>query len=250
MSWFPVSHTIPVAHRGYSARAPENTLVAYREALDAGATHVECDVHLSADGTPYVIHDPEVSRTTGKSGQVAHLSDRELDALDAGGWKAPRYAGEPVPKLTSLLTLLKGKASLALEVKAKGMEQAVVGALRATGFPNSMLTLFAFDFDTLLQFRNLDPGLHCTYLVDRVEDDTQWAAELAKAREAGMQAIGPGDYLVTARRVEMAHAAGLSVFVWTVDDPERMRELSSFGVDAIMTNDPPLGLRTLIPAKE
>ncbi len=245
MSWLPVSRTVPVAHRGYSAKAPENTLVAYREALAAGATHVECDVHMSADGTPYVIHDPDVARTTGQGGKVAQMRDTTIDALEAGAWKGAAYAGEPIPKLTSLLNLLKGKASLALEVKAKGMEEAVMGALRATGFPSSMLTLFAFDFGTLVNFRGLEPDLHCTYLVDRIADETQWAAEVAKARDAGMKAIGPGDYLVTARRVEMAHAAGLSVFVWTVDDPERMRELSACGVDAIMTNDPPLALRTL-----
>ncbi|MEM6734311.1 MAG: glycerophosphodiester phosphodiesterase family protein, partial [Myxococcota bacterium] len=84
MSWMPRSHTLPVAHRGFSSRAPENTLAAYREALDAGATHVECDVHLSGDGTPYVIHDPTVERTTNGSGAVAELSDTVLGGLDAG----------------------------------------------------------------------------------------------------------------------------------------------------------------------
>ena len=250
MSWLPVAYTIPVAHRGYSTRAPENTLAAYREALDAGATHVECDVHLSGDGTPYVIHDASVERTTDGQGAVKTLSDEALDRLDAGAWKDSHYADERVPRLEALLTLLKGRSSLALEVKAPEMERAVVDALNSTGFPRSSLTLFAFDFDILVRSLSIDPTLHCTYLIDldgleTRDPDTAWASAVQRSQDAGMSAVGPGDAGVSSSRVQLAQEAGLSVFVWTVDDARRMRELSGWGVDAIMSNDVPLALETL-----
>ncbi|MEO0811981.1 MAG: glycerophosphodiester phosphodiesterase family protein, partial [Myxococcota bacterium] len=197
-----------------------------------------------------VIHDSSVERTTDGHGEVKTLSDHVLDRLDAGAWKDRRYADERVPRLEALLTLLKGRTSLALEIKAPKMERAVVEALNTTGFPRSDLSLFAFDFDTLVRSLSIDPALHCTYLIDldgleAPDADTAWASAVQRSQDAGMSAIGPGDAGVSPSRVQQAQEAGLSVFVWTVDDARRMRELSGWGADAIMSNDVPLALKTL-----
>src|SRR3954463_888507 len=92
-----------VAHRGYSAVAPENTLPALTAAARAGATYVEFDVRTTADGVPVVIHDRTVDRTTSGTGLVADLTMDEVRALDAGSWFAPAYAGLRVPLLTEVL---------------------------------------------------------------------------------------------------------------------------------------------------
>src|SRR5215204_6586712 len=91
--------TLVVAHRGASAEAPENTLAAFRLALEQGAPAVECDVHLSADGSPVVIHDETVDRTTNGKGAVAALTRAALRGLDAGSWHGPGFAWEPIPTL-------------------------------------------------------------------------------------------------------------------------------------------------------
>ena len=88
-----------VAHRGASGLAPENTLAAFRLAIELGAPAVECDVHLSADGIPVVIHDAQLDRTTNGKGPVAEQPFAALQTLDAGGWRDPRFAGERLPAL-------------------------------------------------------------------------------------------------------------------------------------------------------
>jgi len=236
MSWYPLSEPLVVAHRGYSAKAPENTLAAFRLALESGATHVECDVHASREGTPFVIHDPTVDRTTNGTGRVDALSDDELLELDAGRWKGPTFEGEGVPTLQELLELLSGRANLALEVKALGIEEAVLSEVRASDFPLSSLTLFCFDRDTLIRFRSAEPELHCTHLI-AVANDSDWHSHVTRARDEGIAALGPGEHLVTPSRVAEIQAAGLSCFVWTVDERDRIRELRSWGVDALISNE-------------
>src|SRR5919112_1912922 len=105
-----------VAHRGYSAVAPENTLPAFAAAGPAGATLVEFDVRTTADGVPVVIHDRTVDRTTNGTGAVWELTADEVRALDAGSWFSPAYAGVRVPLLTEVLDMLAG-ARLLLEIK-------------------------------------------------------------------------------------------------------------------------------------
>ena len=92
-----------VAHRGASAAAPENTLAAMRRAAEMGARWAECDVRLSADGVPVVIHDGTLDRTTDGRGALAAHTAAELARLDAGSWRDAAFAGEPVPTLAALL---------------------------------------------------------------------------------------------------------------------------------------------------
>ena len=107
-----------VAHRGYAAVAPENTLPAFAAAVRAGATHVEFDVRTTADGVPVVIHDRTVDRTTNGTGHLWDLPYAEVTALDAGSWFSPAFAGLRVPTLAATLDLLAGGAhQLLLEIK-------------------------------------------------------------------------------------------------------------------------------------
>src|ERR671934_1859826 len=105
------------AHRGASARAPENTLAAFGAALEDGAELVELDVHLTRDGRLAVIHDEETRRTTGTAGVVAELSMAELRRLDAGRHKGRHWAGEPIPELGDVFAALRGRLLVNVEVK-------------------------------------------------------------------------------------------------------------------------------------
>ncbi|MEV4702642.1 glycerophosphodiester phosphodiesterase family protein [Actinoplanes sp. NPDC049316] len=114
-----------VAHRGYSAVAPENTLPALAAGVLAGATFIEFDVRTTADGVPVVIHDRTVDRTTDGSGKVWELTLDEIARLDAGSWFSPAYAGTGVPRLSDVLELLRPHAVLADEAVEAGVTPSV-----------------------------------------------------------------------------------------------------------------------------
>src|SRR5882672_9051969 len=148
----PLRRPLRVAHRGASARAPENTLAAFAEAVRLGANAIELDVHLTADGVPVVIHDGTVDRTTNGRGDVGRMTLKDLRRLDAGAWFSSRFRGERIPTLEEALEWARGRCGLNLEIKgpsgrrrtgaagaggAAGLPQvalAVARALRRTGF--------------------------------------------------------------------------------------------------------------------
>lgn len=171
-----------IAHRGGAALAPENTLAAFKAAMDAGADAVELDVHLSRDGRLIVMHDETVDRTTDGSGAIADLTGAELKRLDAGSWFGAGYAGERVPYLEEVLALA---AHPVIELKYgseryPGIEETVVHALRTTGrmrdaivisgnpSPLAALKRFAPELPTLsFQTGTLRPGFQFTDLTPR-----------------------------------------------------------------------------------
>ncbi|MCK4374153.1 MAG: glycerophosphodiester phosphodiesterase, partial [Candidatus Brocadiae bacterium] len=111
-----------VGHRGAAGVEPENTLRGFRLAVELGADWTECDVHLTKDGRPVVMHDETVDRTTDGEGPVDSFSWAELRKLDAGGWFAGEYAGERVPGLEEVLEFARGKARLCVEIKGRTNE--------------------------------------------------------------------------------------------------------------------------------
>ena len=113
----PGGRALGVAHRGASREAPENTVAAFRLALDAGAPAVEGDVQRTRDGRLVVIHDQTVERTTDGRGAVGSFLFEDLRRLDAGRWFAPEFAGERVPSLDEVLDLMRDRAPVLLEIK-------------------------------------------------------------------------------------------------------------------------------------
>lgn len=110
---------INITHRGASAYAPENTFAAFDKALSLGVTHVELDVHFSADGHIVVIHDDTLERTTGGSGPVVEQTLAQLRTLDAGGWFSAEFKGERIPTLAHLLERYKGRLHFHIEIKGR-----------------------------------------------------------------------------------------------------------------------------------
>ena len=115
-----------IAHRGFSGAAPENTLAAVRAAIEVGADMVEIDVTLTSDGHIVVIHDETLDRTTTGSGRVSDFTLTELQRLDAGGWFAPRFAGERIPTLDQVLDEIEGRILLNVEIKSEAVERGIV----------------------------------------------------------------------------------------------------------------------------
>ncbi|MEV7770002.1 glycerophosphodiester phosphodiesterase family protein [Kitasatospora sp. NPDC086791] len=226
------------AHRGASAAAPENTLVSDEVARRAGAEWIEDDVQPSKDGVPYVLHDDTVDRTTDGTGRIRDLTAAQLDALDAGSWFAPAYAGTRLPTLAAQLEDLRARGGkLLLEIKGPHTRDEVariVREVRDHGMTDRVVVQ-SFEVDALRHARELAPELPLGLLRSTLDADP-----VATARELGLAAYNPSDDALATRPgvVRDLHAAGVAVNVWTVDRPDRWKALAAAGVDGIITNRP------------
>ena len=246
------------AHRGGSKRWPENTLLAFRGALELGYTHIETDVHLTRDGHIVCFHDATLERTTNGTGLLREHTLAELRTLDAGFHFSPdggrsfpfRGQGCTVPTLAEALALDPG---LRLNLEMKPREPAIVHALLDFIVDQrvSERVLVASAQDSLTrQFRALrdarglqvvtSPGVRgilAFWLSVRL-GVSQW---MRFDFDALQVPVNQGPLRVVDRRfVEAAHAHGIHVHVWTIDDPVEMRRLYALGVDAVMTDQPEL----------
>ena len=205
-----------------------------------------CDVYLSRDGVPVVIHDSKLKRTTGVSGSVHEKTASELGRLDAGSWKSKEFRGERIPTLVDLLRLVKGHLRLVIEIKQPGMETEVIKAIREAGVDPDAVMIFSFDHDTVLNIARLEPLLPTTWLVGKLPDDDDGRRRvLREALGARASAIGLPKDRVFPDFVRRAHECGLLVFVWTVNEVKDMESLLDVGVDAIITDRPDVAIELL-----
>ncbi|MGW9452483.1 glycerophosphodiester phosphodiesterase [Streptomyces sp. NPDC055632] len=234
----PGSPMAVIGHRGASSAAPENTLMSDEVARRGGAEWIENDVQPSKDGVPYVLHDPEVDRTTDGAGLIRSLTAAEVDALDAGSWFGPAYAGARVPTLAAQLDdLRKRGGNMLLEIKGRHSRAEVariVEEVRDHGMTDRVVVQ-SFDVDALKHTRELAPELPLGLLRAKLDPDP-----VAVARELGLSAYNPLATELLARPdvVKDLHAAGVAVMVWTVDDAAHWSALEPLGTDGVITNRP------------
>ncbi len=235
-----------VAHRGFSAIAQENTLAAFRAAIEAGSPAAECDVYLSADGHVILSHDATVNRCTDGTGRIPEMTLAELRALDAGSWKGPQYAGECIPTLAETLELLRGKMHLVVEVKQPGIAEQVAKTIRSCNALGAC-TIISFNLETCAQMRQIEPALPVGWLTGGIpEDDSELAEQLLEtALSANVQFVDVAYKGIRPALLKRAQLAGMAVWAWTVDNPADMQDLARTGVACITTNDPALALKTL-----
>jgi glycerophosphoryl diester phosphodiesterase len=240
-----------IAHRGFSLRAPENTLPAFRLALASGADLVELDYHHTHDGVPVVIHDSTLDRTTDATNRwsavkigVSTRTAAELAALDAGRWFAPQFTGTPVPTLEESVRLIQAGGTTLIERKG-GDPATLVRMLREHGWLRSVVVQ-SFDWDYVKQAHALAPelvlgalGPPSTRAGRRLSD-----AEKALSPEFVREVVGLGPRLVVWNRqvdaaaISFARAQGLRVWVYTINDPAEAESLVRLGVEGIITDDP------------
>jgi len=225
------------AHRGNADEFPENTLAAFRSAIELSVDLVECDVHLTADGQLAVIHDHLLDRTTSGTGPVREHTMAELQALDAGSWKDARFRGERIPELSEVLGLARGRVGVAIEIKNlplpyAGLEARLVEMLQREGMLDQVIVI-SFDPRATRRVRDLEPRIF-TGALRRVRPvDLLGVLEAAGADVycPHWASIGPG----TARELK---AAGKRIGVWTVDNPVSLAWAKALPADAIFTNKP------------
>lgn len=220
-----------IAHRGASARAPENTLPAFELAVDGRADMIETDLHQTRDGAIVLVHDAELERLGGR-GVIGDAGLAEVRALDAG-------EGARVPTLDEALDRFGHRVAFNLEIKRgprgpyPGLEAAVLDAVRRRGLLSRML-FSCFEDSVLERLRALEPGARLAVLASPRSP----GRGLARARAVAAEAVHPWFGTLRRAQVEAAHAAGLAVHPYTVDDPQDMGRLLDWGVDGLFTNRP------------
>lgn len=227
-----------IAHRGAGTLAPENTLAAFEVGLARGYRMAECDVSLSADGIAFLLHDARLERTTSGRG-VAHREtwDR-LVRLDAGAWHGPRYVGEPLASLAALVALAQARGlALNLELKpGPGDDErcgrlAAAEALRLWTSQQPLPLLSSFSRPTLAAARDAAPALPRAHLFEQLSPD--W---LDSARGLGCVAIVVQHQALDAAAIAAAHAVGLRVLAYTVNDAAVAERLLRAGIDGLITD--------------
>jgi glycerophosphoryl diester phosphodiesterase len=227
-----------IAHRGSSGDRPENTLPAFRRAIEVGADMVELDCQLTRDGAVVVIHDETLDRTTSGEGPVAEHTLAEIRSLDAGTWFAPEFAGVTVPTLDEAVDVLRGAAELNLELKgergAGALEEACLEILRQHDFLAP--TVFSsFSSARMQTVRRMAPAARTAVLLD---DDAALEAALALAGEISAEALHPARLLALPALISAAHGRGLAVRVWPVNERREAERLVRLGVDGLFSDYP------------
>ncbi|GAB4217920.1 MAG: glycerophosphodiester phosphodiesterase [Rhodoferax sp.] len=235
-----------IAHRGGGSLAPENTLAAFRLGLQYGWRMAECDVKLSADGIPFLLHDATLARTTnavqalgpGLSEVAGEHPWSTLSLLDAGAWHSRLYAGEPLPTLEALARWCRANhAALNIEIKATpGLERHTGEAVARHaarlwhGAPVPPL-LSSFDPESLEGARASHPELPRALLLEVLAPN--W---LEQARALGCVAVVAHDAQWVDDRIAQAHAHGLRALAYTVNDPAMAQRLQASGIDGLITD--------------
>ncbi|UWT99862.1 glycerophosphodiester phosphodiesterase family protein [Proteus vulgaris] len=228
------------AHRGFSGKAPENTLAAFKMAIDFGCEWIETDVQLTADYVPVLIHDKTVNRCTNGQGAVRFHTLDDLHHLDAGSWFSSLYQGEKIPSLRQGLQLIKRSGTkLNIELKTwpdddiEHLCLAVSDMIKSADIPNEQILFSSFDTQALIVMKRYLPFIRRGQLWDEIPAN---ALEILKAID-GFSVHCNYKYL-TQEQAQWLKQAGYEIYCYTPNDPEEVKDFEQWGVDMLITDMP------------
>ena len=234
-----------IAHRGASHDAPENSLTAMKLGWEQGADAVELDLWLSRDGKLVVFHDADTKRFAEPVRKIKEMTLEEIQQLDVGAWKDPKFKGERVPSLESILATVPAGKRVVLELKDDPeILPEFVRVVKASGLKPERMCVISFKEATLRGSKKALPEVPHYFLKGYKADSKTGtlpdAAPLIKlCQEAGFDGLNLHfDWPVTPEFTAMVKAENLKLLIWTVDDAAVARKLAAAGVDAITTNRP------------
>lgn len=230
-----------IAHRGAKAYKPENTLAAFALAIEQGTDMIETDLHLALDRSVPISHDASLKRF-GRDGEISQVTLAQLREIALGAHESSEAAGphEGIPTLSEILDAFGQAVPFNLEIKTDtehraypGLQQMALDHVRERGILEQ--TLFSsFSDEVLAELRTLEPGVRLGVLEDALEP----GGIFERAAVVDAESIHPHFINVTKQLVEDAHERGLAVYVYTVNERERMTELIEQGVDGVISNKP------------
>ena len=228
-----------IAHRGFSAQAPENTLSAMEAALVTGVESVEFDLQTAACGTPVLFHDPMLGRTTNGVGPLRRRPLAHLKALDAGSWFSGEFSGERIPTQKETLANLRGRVYRVYQ-DIKGYREIedlnrMVNITRETEMTSATVFVCS-DWVIMNQLRRIAPEIRRAYLAEGA-DDLPEALDRAVLDEGSLLDVEIGAAIAHPEGVKEAIDAGVEVMAWTVDDQEQASAAIELGITRLTTNE-------------
>ncbi len=234
---------IVIAHRGASAYYPENTMAAFRGAVEMGADMIELDVLISRDNIPVVFHDAKLDRKSDGKGLVSEYTLQELKQLDAGSWFDPRFKGEKIPSLEEVLIYTRDKIALNIEIKTEavsespenGIERKVIDLVRKYDMTDKVI-ISSFDYRVIDRFAAMAPEIKTALLYERRQSHGRTPTELVSDYRA--DAFNFSVRQMADNWTEALNRKSIPFFVYTVNDPEAMKTVISKGAKGIFTDKP------------
>ncbi len=232
---------IVIGHRGASELAPENTLSAFREALQAGVDMIEVDVQVTSDNQAIAMHDLDANRTTDSKRQVKDMSFQEILELDAGQWFDSRYKGEKIPLLSEIIELISGKAYLNIEIKAgdQSLPTEKIHSIIDTVSKCNYLkysTFGSFDYRILAEIKKYNPSIYTAAI--KIPWENHLPSEVCKMINAEVFICSLSELTHEIEKDAKKHDIILGVY--DVDTEEDFIKLSEFDIKAIASNNPAL----------
>jgi glycerophosphoryl diester phosphodiesterase len=234
----PVPWPLWIAHRGAGKLAPENTLAAFRLGAQHGYSAFECDVKLSADGLPFLLHDATLDRTTNARGVASERPWADLSRLDAGSWHSRTYSGEPLASFDAIAAYCLGNGhALNIEIKPTPGDERRTGEVVATEAARRWAgratppLLSSFKTEALEGARSSAPQLPRALLLDSLHSG--W---FEQAQQLGCVAVVANFNVYHREMVERLHGAGLWALAYTVNDESPARWLLGLGLDGLITD--------------
>ena len=226
-----------IAHRGASKYVPENTMAAFQKAHDLRCHFIECDVGLSQDNIPIIIHDDTLDRTTNGSGRITERSYEYIKSLDAGSWKGAEFTDLKVPTLQELLnwhTVTRGWINL--EIKQVAVESVplivatVLTEIQKARFQENIV-ISSFQFEIMMAFKRYTTFSRVFLSIYA----TNFA--ISQALKSNCEQINVSRHWITKEFIEKAHEHGLKVGVYTINHLEEFIKLCDWGIDVVFTDD-------------
>ncbi len=245
-----------IAHRGYSADCPENTIVSFDQALESGFPLFELDVHLTLDKVPVVMHDSEVDRTTTGTGAINSMTLEEIKQLDAGSWFSAAFANERVPSLEEVLVRYKDKAHIFIEIKSdeelllesvgelllkQGWINQKPHAYDTSKIPVPGVSLISFLPEQILRAKKVipDAAMHGYLMVEGSQDAINFCTK------NGINGFLPYIGLLDQEIVDMAKSNGLFIGAWGIESEEQLGIASALNIHGITVNWPLIARQNL-----
>lgn len=234
---------IVIAHRGASAYHPENTMSAFKAAVEMGAEMIELDILLSKDGIPVVIHDETLDRTTNATANVVDYTLQELKEFDAGSWFSEKHKGEPIPTLEEVLAFAKGKIALNIEIKTEAVTDSLTGGIEekvlelVKKYDMEKHVLFSsFDYRAITHLRKLDVDISTALLYEQRQSADLTPAELTDAYKADAFNCSVRQY--SKKWADETKEHDIPVFVYTINNEHVMRKTIKRGASGIFSDKP------------
>ena len=240
---------VVIAHRGARAYYPENTMAAFRAAVELEAEMLELDVQLSKDNVPVIFHDTKLDKKTNGTGLVSDYTLVELQQLDAGSWFDQKFKGEKIPTLRELLEYAKGKISVNIEIKTEAVkddslyksensvEKQVVALVNALEMKNSVM-ISSFDYRAVKRIKELDPEIYAALLYEKVQSKGLNPKELVDLYHA--DAFNCSGRELNKTWLEILNENKIPFFVYTINDASQMKMVIEAGAKGIFSDKPDL----------